>query len=170
MITCSGWRSPEGAGLINKIISGGQTGVDRAALDVARALGIAHGGWCPSGRLAEDGIIPPEYHLQETPSTEYAQRTRWNVRDSDGTLVLTIGRPKSGTAFTIEVVARLNKPYLVLDLADHSGTDVVRRWGQDHHIRILNVAGPRESTCPGIYVRAKQFLSTTLTAGSRFAS
>ncbi|HJU03678.1 MAG TPA: putative molybdenum carrier protein [Nitrospiraceae bacterium] len=158
------------AGLINKVVSGGQTGVDRAALDVARTLGMVHGGWCPSGRLAEDGIIPPEYPLHETPSAEYAQRTRWNVRDSDGTLVLTMGRSKLGTALTIDVATRLNKPYLVVDLINQPCADVVRRWARDHHIRILNVAGPRESTSPGIYTRAKQFLSAVFAANSHPAS
>src|SRR5436305_1193025 len=83
------------------IFSGGQTGVDRAALDVALELGIPCSGWCPRGRRAEDGTIPPRYPLQETRSLAYPVRTRWNVRDSDGTLILTRGRPDRGTALTI---------------------------------------------------------------------
>ncbi|MGH7230493.1 MAG: putative molybdenum carrier protein [Nitrospiraceae bacterium] len=209
--------------IISKMVSGGQTGVDRAALDVAKALGIGCGGWCPRRRMAEDGIISSKYPLQETPSADYSQRTEWNVRDSDGTLVLTLGEPKSGTAFTIEVAARLAKPCLVLDLDDQPdiapahprrqahplshppnpqarldapashglslprqtlcpGTRplpsspshprramtrpfpiaAVHHWIKAHDIRILNVAGPRESTCPGIYTRAKQFLLAVL--------
>src|SRR6266571_9073801 len=83
--------------VVSKIVSGGQTGVDRAALDVALELGIPCGGWCPRGRRAEDGIIPERYPLIETPTTAYPQRTERNVRDSDGTLVLTVGRADGGT-------------------------------------------------------------------------
>lgn len=99
-----------------KIVSGGQTGVDRAALDTALELGLPCGGRCPRGRKAEDGPIPARYPLTETSSAEYAQRTEWNVRDSDGTLVLTRGQPTGGTALTIELAERLGKPYLVVDL------------------------------------------------------
>lgn len=94
---------------IDKIISGGQTGVDRAGLDVAIALGIPHGGWCPKGRKAEDGTIPAIYQIQETPKTNYKQRTGWNVRDSDGTLILTLGEPTGGTAATIKLAAAHGK-------------------------------------------------------------
>src|SRR5437868_610576 len=116
------------ATMIRKIISGGQTGVDRAALDVALELGIACGGWCPKGRLAEDGPIPERYPLKETNLPVYPQRTEWNVRDSDGTLVLTLGSPAkngelapegSGTALTIELARRQKKPCLVVDLNNH---------------------------------------------------
>ncbi len=162
-----------------QIVSGGQTGVDRAALEVALELGIPCGGWCPKGRLAEDGPIPSRYPLQETPSDIYAQRTEWNVRDSDGTLVLTRGRPSEGTAFTIEMAARLKKPYLVIDLgllpfplrterqAEGPGPDqdvrsVALSWITQHNIRVLNVAGPRESKCPGIYTETMKFLKIAL--------
>ena len=143
---------------IRKIVSGGQTGVDRAALDVALELGVPCGGWCPLGRAAEDGPIDQRYPLRESPSADYAQRTEWNVRDSDGTLVLTRGTPNGGTAQTIEVAARLEKPYLALDLDTQPHASAVHAWASAYHITTLNVAGPRESKCPGISVQAAQFL------------
>ena len=141
-----------------KIVSGGQTGVDRAALDMARKLGLPCGGWCPKGRKAEDGRLAATYALDETPTGEYAQRTEWNIRDSDGTLVLTRGRPSEGTAFTIEVARRLGKPCLVLDLLDRPRAATARTWANKHAVHVLNVAGPRESKCPGIYEEASSFL------------
>lgn len=140
------------------ITSGGQTGVDRAALDVARETGVTGTGWCPSGRLAEDGPLPDYYPLTETPKRDYSQRTRWNVRDTDGTLVLTIGTPDGGTAYTIRVAEELGKPHLVLDLSQKPSPDAVLVWLQNHAIRKLNVAGPRESKQPGIYERTIAFL------------
>ena len=104
--------------MIRTLVSGGQTGVDRAALDVALERGLPIGGWCPSGRRAEDGPLAPRYGLRETPLADYAQRTLWNVRDSDGTLVLTAGPPRGGTALTVEEAGRQGKPVLVIDLAD----------------------------------------------------
>jgi hypothetical protein len=149
--------------MIEKLISGGQTGVDRAALDVARELGIASGGWCPQGRRAEDGPLADCYPLQETPAGEYAQRTEWNVRDADGTLVLTRSRPSEGTAFTIEMARRHGKPCLVLDVsAGQPSPATARAWAHAHGVRILNVAGPRESKCPGIYEEAKALLRQLL--------
>ena len=100
----------------SQIISGGQSGVDRAALDAAREMGVPVGGWCPKGRRAEDGAIAACYPLDETPSDQYAQRTEWNIRDSDGTLVLTFGPPTGGTALTVRLADRLGKRCLVLDL------------------------------------------------------
>src|SRR5437870_6380616 len=96
-------------GMLTKIISGGQTGVDRAALDVALELGLPCGGWCPKGRRAEDGPIPARYPLAETPWSGYPQRTLWNVRDSDGTLILVDGEPDRGTQLTIELAKRKKK-------------------------------------------------------------
>ena len=144
--------------MFDKVISGGQTGVDRAALDVALELGVPAGGWCPRGRLAEDGPLAPRYPLIETPSVEYSQRTEWNVRDSDGTLVLTRGAPTEGTAYTIEVTRKLGKPCLVLDLTKAPSESAVKAWAGEHKVRVLNVAGPRESKCAGIYNQALQFL------------
>jgi putative molybdenum carrier protein len=149
--------------VIEKLISGGQTGVDRAALDVARELGIASGGWCPQGRRAEDGRLADYYPMQETPAGEYAQRTEWNVRDADGTLVLTRGRPSEGTAFTIEMARRHGKPCLVLDLsAEQPSPATALAWAHEDGVRILNIAGPRESKCPGIYEEAKALLRQLL--------
>ncbi len=150
--------------MLHKIVSGGQTGVDRAALDVALARGIPCGGWCPRGRRAEDGALPFRYPLQETPSEEYAQRTEWNVRDSDGTLVLLRERPSQGTALTIELAARMGKPCLVLDMNQHPNTGTVRAWILEHRIHNLNVAGPREEKSPGIYRDSVDFLQSLLAA------
>lgn len=144
---------------LRKIISGGQTGVDRAALDIGLSLNIPIGGWCPKGRRAEDGPIPPHYPLQETPSSRLSQRTEWNVRDSDGTFVLTSGDPTGGTALTIRFTDRHHKPCLVLNLDEHPPPRVFRTWLDQHHIRDLNIAGPRESTSPGIYRSASAYLT-----------
>ena len=138
--------------------------MDRAALDAALELGIACGGWCPKGRKAEDGPIDRRYPLQETPSGEYAQRTEWNVRDADGTLVLSRGRPTGGTVQTIEVAARLGKPCLTIDLAEAPDVSAVQGWIAEQALCILNVAGPRESRYPGIYAQVLQFLNQILTA------
>jgi len=101
--------------------------------------------------------------LKETPTAEYAQRTEWNIRDSDGTLVLTRGRATEGTAFSIEMARRLGKPCLVLDVAENPDASQVGAWGRAHQVRVLNVAGPRESKCPGIYQQAYTFLRQVLT-------
>lgn len=143
---------------ITKIVSGGQTGVDRAALDVALEIGIPCGGWCPKGRRAEDGPIPRRYPLTETPWWGYPQRTEWNVRDSDGTLILLRGRPDRGTCLTIELAGRHDKPCLTIDLADKPDAAAVRSWIRKHKIRTLNVAGPRASRNPGIRAAAVRFL------------
>ncbi|MGH7255409.1 MAG: putative molybdenum carrier protein [Nitrospirales bacterium] len=148
--------------MVETIMSGGQTGVDRAALDVARELYLPCGGWCPRGRRAEDGALPAHYPLRETPSPDYAQRTEWNVRDSDGTLVLTAGPPTEGTAYTVEIARRLGKPVLIVDLNEEPSAQVVLTWVTQQGIRRLNVAGPRESKAPGIYRRAQTFLRRLL--------
>lgn len=147
-------------------MSGGQTGVDRAALDVARDLGIPCGGWCPRGRRAEDGPLDDGYPLRETPSHEYAQRTQWNVRDSDGTLVLTFGAPRGGTALTIRLARRLRRPCLVVDLDGAKALDDVQTWLRSHAVRTLNVAGPRETRGGDVYRRARGFLETVLVAAA----
>ena len=143
---------------IEKIISGGQTGVDRAALDVALELGIPCGGWCPKGRRSEDGVIPERYPLKETSSSSYSARTEMNVKDSDGTLILTWGPVTGGTARTLEFTKKFKKPHLVVDLSKREEPDIVKEWGQQNSLRILNVAGPRESKVPGIHARAAEFL------------
>lgn len=145
-----------------KIVSGGQTGVDRAALDAAIALGIPHGGWCPKGRLAEDGIIPAQYELVETDSPDYAQRTEQNVLDSDATLILCRGEPTGGTELTRRLAQRHRKPLLVVDLRKPLDRTTVRRWLTTHARSTLNVAGPRESQSPGIHAEATSLLQSLL--------
>lgn len=147
---------------IEKIISGGQTGVDRAALDVALELEIPCGGWCPKGRKAEDGAIPDKYPLEETKSASYTVRTEKNVRDSDGTLIFTWGLPKGGTARTLMLAQKFNKPFLLIDLSRGKDPSTARKWEQENRIKILNVAGPRESEVPGIHGRTKKFLQEFL--------
>jgi hypothetical protein len=141
-----------------KVVSGGQTGVDRAALDAARAIGLPCGGWCPRGRRAEDGAIDVGYPLAETPSAAYAQRTEWNVRDSDATLVLTRGRARGGTALTIRLARRHGKALLVVDLSHDPSPEEAARWIAVHRVGVLNVAGPRESQRPGIGLDARAYL------------
>lgn len=148
--------------LPERIVSGGQTGVDRAALDVALELSFSCGGWCPKGRRAEDGTIPDRFPLTETPTDSYEQRTLWNVRDSDGTLVLTEGAPSGGTALTAETARSLGRPLLLVDLNQRPDPDAVRDWLKLAGIRVLNIAGPRESQMPGIYRRAREFLEILL--------
>ena len=145
-----------------KIISGGQTGVDRTALDVAIELGIPSGGWCPKGRLAEDGVIDPKYPLQETDSPEYPVRTEMNVKDSDATLIITKGPVTGGTARTLELAEKHKKPHLVVDLSTRKDPMIVKKWLEFNQVGVLNVAGPRESKIPGIYDKAGDFLRKIL--------
>lgn len=151
--------------MIEKVVSGGQTGVDRAALDVAIAVGIACGGWCPRGRIAEDGPIPNFYPLKETKRRAYIERTRLNVEESDGTLIITEDAPTGGTERTLEHAERMGKPVLVVEVGD-GPDDVnitrVRDWVAENGIRIVNIAGPRESTRDGIYDLASAFLQRLL--------
>ncbi len=145
-----------------RIVSGGQTGVDRAALDLALELGLPCGGWCPKGRRAEDGPLPERYPLRETSSPAYPQRTARNVRDSDATLILTRGTPDRGTALTARLAEREGKPYRVVDMAGRPDPADVRAWLDANRVGVLNVAGPRASSCPGIYAEAKAFLRAIL--------
>ncbi len=146
-----------------RIVSGGQTGVDRAALDVAIELGLPHGGWCPLGRRAEDGSIPTHYELQETESAAYHVRTERNVIDADATLVLTRGEPVGGTALTVRMASQHGRPLLVVDLAQQPpDLAAVRTWLRDSSAGMLNVAGPRESQQPGIGRQAAEFLRSVL--------
>jgi len=145
--------------LIERVISGGQTGVDRAALDAALDLGLPCGGWCPAGRRAEDGPIAARYPLRETPEADYRVRTERNVRDSDATLILTLGAPQRGTALTVELARSLGRSWLVVDLDDPPALVSVRGWLRQRGIGTLNCAGPRESHCPGIHARALAFLT-----------
>ena len=149
--------------MLERVVSGGQTGVDRAALDVALAAGLACGGWCPRGRRAEDGPIPSRYPLRETPGAAYPERTARNVRESDATLVLTLGKPRGGTALTVGLAREAGRPLLVVDLRTGlPGTAEVRAWLERAAVRTLNIAGPRETEHPGIHALASRFLRVAL--------
>jgi len=140
--------------MINKIISGGQTGVDRAALDVAIKLAIPHGGWIPQGRLTEDGPLPPEYQLKETRSTSYADRTEKNVLDADATLIISRGALTGGSEYTRDMAIRHNRLWLHIDLNQipaFQAAIAINDWISNKGIKILNVAGPRASKDPKIY-------------------
>lgn len=153
--------------MLNKIISGGQTGVDRAALDVALERGVDCGGWCPKGRLAEDGPIPDRYPLTETPSRRYRERTEWNVRDSDATLILAMGELTGGTKLTQYFAERFGKPWFRVDFANPMSAAELLDGLRSENIRVLNIAGPRESTEPGVYEKAKAYLENLLEAAMR---
>lgn len=144
--------------MIEKITSGGQTGVDRAALDAGLKLHIPIGGACPRGRLAEDGPIDSKYPLLETATSAYEERTYRNVTDTDGTLILHFGKISGGTALTRKFALAQKKPLLVVDLGERPAPDAVLKWIAQHGIANLNVAGPRESNHPGIYRMAYEFL------------
>jgi hypothetical protein len=153
-------------GGVLRIVSGGQTGADRAALDVALALGLECGGWVPLGRRAEDGVIPAHYpNLIETRSSDPAERTVRNVRDSDATLLITRGPPAGGSAATLEAARRLGKPILHIDLSrqkTHAAASEVARWIEELAPRAMNVAGPRHSEDASIYALTKLVLTAAL--------
>ena len=145
-----------------KIISGGQTGVDRAALDAAIGLGIEYGGSVPKGRFAEDGPLSRKYeNLTELEAVNYSTRTEKNVEDADATLIFTVGNPTEGTAFTVECARKHQKSYLLIDLKEKDGMQAVthiREWLAVRQTDVLNVAGPRESKAPGIYEKVFNIL------------
>lgn len=145
-----------------KIISGGQSGVDRGALDAAIQLGIEHGGWCPKGRKAEDGIIDAKYNLKETQENVYWKRTEKNILDSDGTLILPAETMTKGTALTIKLAKKHRKPTAVIPLISTQKDGSLMAWLKSTGIRTLNVAGPRESLHPGIRIKAFEYLSENL--------
>ena len=147
---------------IQKIVSGGQTGVDRAALDVAMKSGIACGGWCPRGRRAADGVIDPKYPLQESQHEDYSERTRLNVQDSDATLILNIGELGGGTAYTVEMAIQYHKPYLVIALDESPEPQAVIEWLKRTCVGVLNVAGPRDDMHSVVYRLAYEFLQRIL--------
>jgi hypothetical protein len=144
--------------MLEKVISGGQTGVDQAALDAAARAGLACGGWCPKDRWSEAGPIDDRYPLTETPSSDPAQRTDLNVRDGDGTLIIAGAPLTGGTTLTRRLARRRGRPCLVVDPRDGSAANAIRRWLAEHDIRTLNVAGPRESSQPGIHDQALALL------------
>ncbi len=143
---------------LTRIVSGGQTGVDQAALQTAIDLGIPHGGWCPRGRLSEAGRIPARFRLTETESAKYWVRTERNVLDSDGTLLLYCDRMYGGTALTYRMTRKHRRPALQIDLMDSPDPRRVQRWLAVTGISVLNVAGPRESSSVGVYDQARSFL------------
>jgi hypothetical protein len=150
-----------------RIVSGGQTGVDRAALDAAMVAGIDCGGWCPPGRRAEDGRIADDYPLRETASANYVARTRANVRDSDATLIIVRGTGDvyGGTRLTILEAEKLGRPLLLVSLAETDLDDAAARiaaWIGKKDIATLNIAGPRESESPGIYAAARGLVSAVI--------
>jgi len=137
------------------IVSGGQTGVDRGALDAALDAGVSVDGWCPAGRRAEDGSLSERYPLRETPAADYAQRTEWNVRDSDGTLIISPVPPSGGTAWTIACAAEYQRPVWVASVRAEAAVPFhlppIRSWIHRHRIQRLNVAGPRASEAATAY-------------------
>ena len=143
---------------VQAVVSGGQTGTDRGALIAAAILGIPHGGWCPKGRKAEDGVIPAEFPVRECDSEDYTVRTRLNVSETEGTLVFSYERnPTGGTKLTLDIAHELGRPTLLVTLApgydearDCTTAKVIRQWIAREKIAYLNVAGPRESKAPGI--------------------
>lgn len=160
-----------------RIISGGQTGADRGALDAALTMGVPHGGFCPQGRRAEDGIIPARYDLQETTSRDYAVRTERNLITADATLIVCRGSLTGGTALTARLARKHQKPLLRVDLADlpldhldpahrhavlATHARAVHAWLARHRVATLNVAGPRESHCRGIGADTRDLLIAVL--------
>ncbi len=147
--------------MLKKIISGGQTGADRAALDVAIELGIPHGGWIPKGRKTEDGPLPDKYHLKEMPTTNYPKRTEQNIIDSDGTLIISHGTLTGGSKLTMALAGKHNRPWLHIDLDIKRGfvaANEIKSWIQLDGIQVLNVAGSRASKDPDIHDDVERLL------------
>lgn len=149
---------------VRQIVSGGQTGVDRAALDVALELGLPHGGWCPRHRRAEDGRIPARYQLRECESVEYWVRTERNVVDSDATLILYFGVLTGGSRFTFRMARKHARQCQCVDLGPCGMPAVgpLQAWLREEEVQTLNVAGPRASVSPGIYEAATAYLRSLL--------
>ena len=133
-----------------RIVSGGQTGADVAALDWAIEAGVPHGGWCPKGRTTEDGVLDARYALTETPGKGYLQRTEWNVRDSDATVIFTIDdRLDGGSKRTAEFATRHRKPWFHMRSTVHPR--YLAAFVEKHAVVALNVAGKRLSSAPLVY-------------------
>ena len=154
--------------MITQLISGGQTGADIAALDVALRHDFPHGGWCPKGRKSLEGPIPARYQLTETPSASYIQRTEWNVRDHDGTVVFTLAAEVTGGSLrTIGFARKHGKPCIHLSQdACFKPSAVLKQFVAEHGVKILNVAGSRESKEPGIHEWVMQVLEDSFFRGS----
>lgn len=153
--------------MITKIISGGQTGVDQAALDTAIEFEIPTGGWCPRGGHDENGkcFLNRYSFLQETRSPNPDERTKLNIESSDGTLILLPKIPipdniKDGTLLTIQHADAVRKPYILISLEDSDQIEKILRWIDGNNVSVLNIAGPRESSAPGIYSNAREFFRT----------
>jgi hypothetical protein len=147
--------------MIEKIISGGQTGSDRAVLDVAIEMGIPHGGWIPKGRKTEDGTLPDKYRLHETKTINYPQRTELKIVDSDGTLIISHGKLTGGSALTQRLSNKHRKPCLYIDLNaidEPKAVQIISSWINTREIRTLNVVGPRASKDHDIYDATKRIL------------
>jgi hypothetical protein len=150
-----------------RIVSGGQTGVDRAALDVALELGLPCGGWCPADRAAEDGAIPARYPLVPLPGAGYRQRTLRNVRDSDATLIIYFQHPSGGTEQTLAYCIREPRPYLLIDASEIPTARAAERLAAfvaEQAIETLNVAGPRAGGSPRAYDYTQALLRAWLAA------
>ncbi|WAK01246.1 putative molybdenum carrier protein [Methylobacter sp. YRD-M1] len=150
--------------MLNKIVSGGQTGADRAALDAGIELGFPVGGYCPAGRLAEDGEIDARYPLTEL-SGGYRQRTRKNVEDSHGTVIFYDSALHDGTEQTLGFCMQIHKPHKLIDISlvgCGPASKAIRDFINDYHIAVLNVAGPRLSSCPGIYAYVKEVIKNAI--------
>lgn len=148
---------------LRKIISGGQTGVDRGGLDAALALGLEHGGTCPAGRRAEDGPIPERYVLAEHWDSAYPPRTKKNVADADATLILTLGKHvTSGTRLTAHLAQTSGKPWLAVNIQSPRAPELLASWLLEHDPEVLNVAGPRESRFRGIQRTSAAFVSMVI--------
>lgn len=151
--------------MIKKIISGGQTGADQAALDIALKFNIDHGGWIPKGRLTEKGPLPLQYELLEMDTASYAGRTKKNIQESDGTLLISKGRLSGGSLLTKNLAGELEKPFCHIDLVrieEFEAALIINSFLLENKIEILNVAGPRLSHCPGIYEDVKSILEVAL--------
>ncbi len=150
------------------VVSGGQTGADRGALDAAIESGTPAGGWCPKGRIAEDGRIPEKYPLWELPGGNYRERTQKNVVDSDGTVIVYFGTLSGGTELTLRICILEKKPYVLIDaevFAIKEAAKKIRNFADHYSIHILNVAGPRASKVPDAYGYTKKLLLCFLESG-----
>jgi hypothetical protein len=151
--------------VISKIIAGGQTGADRAALDVATELGIPHGGWIPKARKTEAGRPPSKYQLREMPTDSHPKRSEQNVLDSDGTLIISHGELTGGSEYTRQMAEKQGKPWMHIDANKTSveaAFQVIRAWVNGSQIKILNVAGPRASEDPKIYGTVRKLLPVSI--------